>query len=78
MTIRKLADRGVYLIDGFCTPAEASAIVEFARDKVKPARVMQNNKMVLAEGRESETVRVFGPDADDPPVSAYRRFGRRL
>jgi hypothetical protein len=66
MTVRKLADSGVYLIDGFCTPAEASAIVEFARDKVKPAQVIQNNKMVLAEGRESETVRVFGPNADDP------------
>jgi prolyl 4-hydroxylase len=60
LTIYKVGQTGVSVIDGFCTPTEAHAIIEMARDRLKPSGVQEKGKVVMAAGRQSDTARVFG------------------
>lgn len=60
-TVRKVGQTGISVVDNFCTRAEAQAIIEMARDRLKPSGVQEHGKVVLAAGRQSDTARVFGP-----------------
>jgi prolyl 4-hydroxylase len=70
-SITKVGNTGVSVIDGFCTPEEAQAIIDLARDQLKPSAVQIDGKFVLAEGRNSETALVFGPKRRDPELLPF-------
>jgi len=63
--IHRIGQTGVSVVDGFCTQTEAQAVIDFARDKMRPAAVRVNGEFVLSEGRQSETARLFGPGNPD-------------
>jgi prolyl 4-hydroxylase len=66
--IRRVGRTGVSVVDGFCTPEEAQAIIDIARDQLNPSAVQVDGKFVLAEGRQSDTALVFGPKNRDPAL----------
>lgn len=57
---------GVSIIDNFCTQEEAQEIIDFAKERVRPASVLVDGKFVKSTGRISDTLRVFGPGNPDP------------
>jgi prolyl 4-hydroxylase len=67
-TVRKVGQTGISVVDGFCTPQEAQAIIELARERLVPSAVQQNGKFVLDPRRKSDTALVFGPDNRDPAL----------
>jgi hypothetical protein len=60
-TITKAGKTGVSIIDGFCTPEEAQAVIDFSRDKLGPAGVMSNGVFIEHPQRLCDTGLVFGP-----------------
>jgi len=70
-TIHKIGSTGVAVVDGFCTPEEAQAVIELARARLKPSTVQVEGKFVLAEGRQSDTAVVFGPRNPDPKLLPF-------
>jgi hypothetical protein len=67
-TVRKVGQTGIAVVDGFCTLAEAQAIIALARPKLSPSGVMERGKVVMAAGRQSETACVFGSSNPDPAL----------
>jgi prolyl 4-hydroxylase len=59
--ITKAGQTGVSIMDNFCTPEEAEAIIEFSRDKIHPAGVLQGDQFVEHPKRRCDTGAVFGP-----------------
>jgi len=70
-TIRKIGETGVAVVDGFCTPEEAQAVIDLARSRLIPSAVQVDGKFVLAEGRQSDTALVFGPKNPDPALLPF-------
>jgi hypothetical protein len=64
-TVHKIWQTGIAVIDGFCTPDEAQAIIALAKDKLTPSGVQEKGKIVFAAGRQSDTAQVFGPGNTD-------------
>jgi prolyl 4-hydroxylase len=60
-SITKVGETGVSIIDGFCSPEEARAVIDFSRDKLGFAGVMLDGKFVEHPQRRCETGLVFGP-----------------
>jgi len=71
MTITKIGETGVTVIDGFCTREEAQELITYARERVGPAAVLEDGEFVLSDGRQSETCHVFGPRAQNPRFVAF-------
>lgn len=67
-TVRKVGQTGVSVVDNFCTPAEAHAIIGLARNRLEPSGVQENGKTVMAAGRQSDTARVFGAGDLNPEL----------
>ena len=67
-SIIKVGNTGVSVVDGFCTPEEAQAIIDLARGDLKPSLVQVDGKFVFREGRKSDTALVFGPKKRDPAL----------
>jgi len=65
-TVRKIGQTGISVIDGFCTHAEARAIIDLAKLGLNTSGVVENGKFVIAPGRQSETACVFGAENPDP------------
>jgi prolyl 4-hydroxylase len=70
-TITKIGQTGVAVADNFCTPGEAKALIEMAEPSVEPSAVLQDGKFVLADGRQSDTACVFGPNRRDPELMPF-------
>ena len=47
--IHKVANTGVSVVDGFCTPEEARAVIALASGQLKPSAVQIDGKFVLAK-----------------------------
>jgi prolyl 4-hydroxylase len=71
LTVSKAGDTGIAVVDGFCTAAEARAVIDLARARLEPSRVIQNGKLVLATGRQSDTALVFGAENPDPALLPF-------
>ena len=71
LTVSKAGDTGIAVVDGFCTPDEAQAVIDLARERLEPSMVLQNGKFVLATGRQSDTALVFGPGNPDPALLSF-------
>jgi len=71
LTVSKAGDTGVAVVDGFCTPDEARAIIDLAKERLEPSMVVENGKFVLATGRQSDTALVFGADHPDPALLPF-------
>ena len=69
--IHKVANTGISVVDGFCTPEEARAVIALASGQLKPSAVQVDGKFVLAEGRQSDTALVFGPENRDPALLPF-------
>ena len=59
-TVRHLARTGVSVVDNFCTPEEAVAVIEAARSRLKRSGVLINGKFQDHEGRVSYTAHLYG------------------
>jgi len=69
--VTKIGQTGVSVVDGFCTPDEAQAVIRLAKCKLAPSAVRQQGKFVLDPGRRSDTALVFGPRCPDPALIPF-------
>lgn len=67
-TVRKIEQTGIAVIDNFCSPEEAEALIGLARNRLVPSAVRQGGRFVLDPGRNSDTALVFGPHNRDPAL----------
>ncbi len=61
-TVRQLAGTGLSIVDNFCTPAEAAAVIEAARDRLERSGVLIDGKFHEHEGRISYTAELYSRD----------------
>jgi hypothetical protein len=66
--IHRAGDTGVYVIDNFCTPAEAAAVIDKSRPFLTRSQIRVDSKNVDFSGRVSDTAMVFGPSRRDPSL----------
>ncbi|MEE4186791.1 MAG: 2OG-Fe(II) oxygenase [Gammaproteobacteria bacterium] len=59
--VTRLAATGLTLVDNFCTPAEAEAVIDAARDRLQRSGVLINGKFRDHDGRYSFTAQLYGP-----------------
>jgi prolyl 4-hydroxylase len=59
--VTKVGQTGVTIMDNFCTPEEAQAVIDFSRDKIGPAGILSGGKFVEHPKRRCDTGHVFGP-----------------
>jgi len=67
-SVHSLADTGVYVIDNFCTAAEASNIVVAAKDRLVRSGVLIDGKFQDSNERKSHTAQLYGPHFRYPGV----------
>jgi len=58
--IRRAGETGVCIVDNFCTPAEAAALIDKARPHLTHSQIRVGSKTVDFSGRVSDTALVFG------------------
>lgn len=67
-TVEHVGSTGISLVENFCTPDEARAIVDASRDRLRASRITVNNEQVLDDYRTSQTASVFDPRNKEPAV----------
>jgi len=79
MTVRAIADTGVRIIDGFCSPAEAEALIEIGRDTVRRSTVIgPDGQSIFHDYRTSSDSLIRLADADPLIVSIAQRAAALL
>lgn len=65
-SVHRVADTGLRVVDNFVSADEARYLIDIARDKVAPSRVIVDGNPVLRTGRTSSHAIVFHRDYQDP------------
>ena len=71
--IRRAGATGVCVVDNFCTPAEAAALIEKARPHLTHSQIRVGSKTVDFSGRISDTALVYGAYRKDQSVVTLMR-----
>jgi len=67
-TVRRLAQTGISVVDNFCTPEEAAAVIEAASPLLKRSGVLIDGKFRDHDGRVSYTALLYGGKLRHPSV----------
>jgi len=69
--IHRAGDSGISIVENFCTPGEAAALIDKARPHLSSSQIRIRNKTVDFSGRVSETALVHGSSREDPSVVMF-------
>lgn len=76
--VQQVGNTGLRVVDNFVTAAEAQYLIESARDKVAPSRVILDGKAVLKPGRTSSHAIVFHRNYQEPAILPLLARGAAL
>ena len=66
--VHRAGETGICVIDNFCTPAEAQALISKAAPRLGRSQIRAGGKNVDFSGRVSDNAMVFGTGRHDPSV----------
>jgi len=66
--VHQVADSGVSVVDNFCTPDEAEAIIQKALPQLARSRIVIGDESVEDPYRTSSTASIHGPGMQDPQL----------
>lgn len=65
LTVRKVGETGVSIVENFCTAEEANEIRRLAEPNLAPAKIIRDGKAIDHPKRRCDTATIFGADHPD-------------